>query len=324
VGRNRLEPIGIIVCATLMGIASVQVIWESVAKLIEGTIGGKNTTDLMPVVDEALVILMTSAIVIKFFLFVVCNRLRVESDSMMVLAEDHRNDVLSNSMALSSAYVSYRFANLWWFDPVGGISISLYICINWLFVAQEQAALLEGAAAEPDFLEQVRHISNSFHDKMFVDVVRAYHFGKRYLVEVEVVLPGSMTVVDAHDISLDLQKKIERLENVERAFVHVDYQTRDEDEHKAAYMPTPTTSPSGLRAESDLESVTSSIDLEEEIQVLGDVFDKAKPSGGITTLKHHTHIRHHRSNHVSHQHNKHRRHEEQPLLPREESNGNAR
>lgn len=313
VGRNRLEPIGIIVCATLMGIASVQVIWESTATLIKGTIGGENTDSLIPSVSEALVVLMSSAIVIKLVLFIVCNRLRADSDSMMVLAEDHRNDVLSNSMALASAYASYKLAGLWWVDPAGGILISIYICVNWLFVAQEQAMLLEGAAAEPNFLEQVRNLSNTFHDKMFVDVVRAYHFGKCYLVEVEVALPGTMTVVDAHDISLDLQKKIERLENVERAFVHVDYQTRDEDEHKAAYTPTPNTSPSGMRADSDLESVTSSIDLEEEIQVLGDVFDKAKPG---TTLKHHAHIRHHRSAHKSthKSHHRTRTEQERPLL----------
>ena len=37
----------------------------------------------------------------------------------------------------------------------------------------------------------------------------------------EIVLPGHLTVVESHDLALDLQHKIERIEDVERAFVHV-------------------------------------------------------------------------------------------------------
>lgn len=40
-------------------------------------------------------------------------------------------------------------------------------------------------------------------------------------VEMEIVLPGDMTVRESHDIALALQHKIESLEDVERAFVHV-------------------------------------------------------------------------------------------------------
>jgi divalent metal cation (Fe/Co/Zn/Cd) transporter len=40
-------------------------------------------------------------------------------------------------------------------------------------------------------------------------------------VEMEIVLPGTMTVMESHDIALALQHKIESLEDVERAFVHV-------------------------------------------------------------------------------------------------------
>lgn len=48
----------------------------------------------------------------------------------------------------------------------------------------------------------------------------------------EVVLPGSMTVIESHDVALALQHKIEGLSDVERAFVHVDHQGRDGLEHK--------------------------------------------------------------------------------------------
>ena len=49
------------------------------------------------------------------------------------------------------------------------------------------------------------------------------------------MLPGSMTVIDSHDIALALQHKIEAMTDVERAFVHVDHQERDGLEHKVSH-----------------------------------------------------------------------------------------
>jgi hypothetical protein len=62
-------------------------------------------------------------------------------------------------------------------------------------------------------------------------VVRAYHFGPKYLVELEIVMPANMTLAESHDVGIRLQHKIEALEQVERCFVHTDYQKRDVDDH---------------------------------------------------------------------------------------------
>ncbi|KAF0691005.1 Aste57867_17694 [Aphanomyces stellatus] len=92
--------------------------------------------------------------------------------------------------------------------------------------------------ADSDFIDRVRAIADAHHPKLKSDIVRAYHFGNNFLVrptplvELEVVLPKDMSVQESHDISLALQIKVEALEEVERAFVHVDYQSRDYDEHK--------------------------------------------------------------------------------------------
>ncbi len=56
-----------------------------------------------------------------------------------------------------------------------------------------------------------------------IDTVRAFHFGTSFLVEVEVILPESMSLKQAHDIGNRLQTKLECIPEVERAFVHLDY-----------------------------------------------------------------------------------------------------
>ena len=45
---------------------------------------------------------------------------------------------------------------------------------------------------------------------------RAYHFGSRLLVEVDIVLPEDMPLRESHDIGESLQIAIENLDNVER------------------------------------------------------------------------------------------------------------
>ena len=90
----------------------------------------------------------------------------------------------------------------------GAVLISLYIIWSWALITKEQLDKLVGHTAPEEFLEEVASMAGNHHEGMEVDVVRAYHFGERYTVEVEVILPGDMTVMQSHDIALDLQHKV--------------------------------------------------------------------------------------------------------------------
>lgn len=85
--------------------------------------------------------------------------------------------------------------------------------------------MLTGHTARPDFLKKLTWIALNHHEKIkFIDTVRAFHFGSNFLVEVDIVLPEDMTHREAHDIGESLQVKLEKLADVERAFVHLDYE----------------------------------------------------------------------------------------------------
>lgn len=64
-----------------------------------------------------------------------------------------------------------------------------------------------------------------------LDTVRAWHSGPRLIVEIDVVMDAGQTLKETHDIAEELQMKIETLPNVERAYVHVDYETSHAPEH---------------------------------------------------------------------------------------------
>jgi hypothetical protein len=57
-----------------------------------------------------------------------------------------------------------------------------------------------------------------------VDTVRAFHLANGFMVEVDIVLPYDMLLRDAHDIGEALQLRLESIEDVERAYVHLDFE----------------------------------------------------------------------------------------------------
>lgn len=58
-----------------------------------------------------------------------------------------------------------------------------------------------------------------------IDTVRAYYCGPRLIVEVDIVMDKDDRVEVAHDTAEALQIKLEKLPTVERAYVHIDYET---------------------------------------------------------------------------------------------------
>lgn len=80
-------------------------------------------------------------------------------------------------------------------------------------------------------------LAEHFDGRMVVDTCRAYHFGPKFLVELEVVMPQHTLLKESHDLGMELQYEIEAREEVERCFVHIDYETRPYDEHVVSKVP---------------------------------------------------------------------------------------
>ncbi|CAL8462983.1 g2517 [Coccomyxa elongata] len=229
VGRTRLETVGVVACAIIMTIATIEVIQSAAEDLIAGFVRGE-----LPVLDMGplMYAILGAATVVKVVLFIYCFALKGQSDSMLALAEDHSNDIVSNLGAIACGAIASISPTVWWVDSVGAILISLYIIWSWARILQGQVNKIVGIGAPVEFVSTLEGLANAHHENMAVDVIRAYHFGARFIVEVEVIMPANMSVRESHDIALQLQHRVEGFDEVERAFVHVDYERRDEPEHK--------------------------------------------------------------------------------------------
>jgi len=225
VGRTRLEPVGIIFMAAVMAMAAVEILRDSIVELVTFA----SETPEQPDVSFLALFGMALAATLKFFLYLYTRKLR--NPITNALAEDARNDVLTNLTALGAFGVAAESESLWFFDQVGAILLSIYIIFTWVDVGREQTRKLTGITASEDQIEEIRDVI-AWHDRLQLDRLRAYHIGRCLMVEIEAVMPPETYLREVHDESLSLQQHVEKLKFVERCFVHVDYEHRDYDEHK--------------------------------------------------------------------------------------------
>ncbi|PAV22804.1 CDF-like metal transporter [Pyrrhoderma noxium] len=225
VGGSRLETIGNIVYGFLMGSVNLIVIVESVLKVAQHDGDELNKFHLPSLIAVA------AALGVKFVLFLYCFGIRKSSSQVLVLWEDHRNDLFINGFGLLMSAGGSKWK--WWLDPIGAIIIALGVIISWGHTIYRQFELLAGKSAPYDFLKLITYKAMTFSDTIEkVDTIRAYHSGPEYFVEIDVVMAADTPLWKAHDLSQQLQDKIEVLPNVGRAFVHVDHETTHTPEHR--------------------------------------------------------------------------------------------
>ncbi|XP_010497768.1 PREDICTED: metal tolerance protein 10-like isoform X2 [Camelina sativa] len=224
IGKRRMQPVGIIVFASVMATLGLQVLLESGRQLVAKSGIHMNSTE-----EKWMIGIMVSVTIVKFLLMLYCRGF--QNEIVRAYAQDHLFDVVTNSIGLATAVLAVKF--YWWIDPSGAILISLYTIATWARTVLENVHSLIGRSAPPDFLAKLTFLIWNHHEQIkHIDTVRAYTFGTHYFVEVDIVLPEDMRLQEAHNIGETLQEKLEQLAEVERAFVHIDFEFTHRPEHK--------------------------------------------------------------------------------------------
>ncbi|KAJ5774765.1 hypothetical protein N7457_009661 [Penicillium paradoxum] len=223
-GKARIETAGNICFCFLMTAVSFIIIAFSIRELVTGSDNETQSFHLPSVIAVAV------AFATKFALFLYCWALRNQVSQIRILWEDHRNDLFINGFGILTSVGGSKLR--WWIDPMGAIILSVLVCVLWLHSAYGEFQLLIGVTADTNMQQLITYISMT-HSPLItaIDTVRAYTSGPRLLVEVDVVMDPEASLRATHDVAEELQIKLESLPDVERAYVHVDYETTHKPEH---------------------------------------------------------------------------------------------
>lgn len=223
-GKARIETAGNIVFCFIMTAVSFILIAFSIQELARGSV--EETKDF----HLPSVIAVTVAFCTKLALFLYCWALRNQYSQVRILWEDHRNDLFINGFGVLTSVGGSKLR--WWLDPSGAIILSVLISILWLRTAYSEFQLLIGITADTETQQLITYVSMTHSDRIKqIDTVRAWHSGPRLVVEVDVVMDPDESLRVSHDVAEELQMKLESLPDVERAYVHCDFETTHKPEH---------------------------------------------------------------------------------------------
>ena len=142
-------------------------------------------------------------------------------------AYHHRVDSLTALVALLTIVGSNFLNNASWLDPVGGLVISLMVVqAGW---GNTRASILELADAGVDdemkdkvsraVVRALEERKLDFGSEVIVRQVQGMKGGQNHLMDVELGVPGSWSVVQAREVELYVRQELAKVRGVKRVRV---------------------------------------------------------------------------------------------------------
>lgn len=219
-GKARVSIVGILVFSILMACCALYIIIQCLMSLAAHECAPKTTSIALCVMKHTITTKLIMAVVYRCLHHPITD----------TLADDHRNDVLTNSFGMFMYWGGEKLA--WWMDSVGGIVLSMFVLISWCGNAAENAKKLIGESASDELVRDITYVSAS-HSQLIKSVERVLTFqvGPQYITEVHIIVSNDLATEVSHRVGETLQLKLEHFPEIERAFVHVDVENHNRFEH---------------------------------------------------------------------------------------------
>ncbi len=195
------------------GIVGFTIITQSVGRLFSGEQIEKG---LIPIV----LLLVVMVIKLGMYIYVRVVAVRARSTALMASAMDHRNDVLISAAVLVGVVVS----NLGYpiFDPIVAIVVGLWIIWAGFNIGRANIKYLMGEAPPEELVERIRTKAKDVQGVLGLNDVFAHYVGTAVEIEVHINVDSRITIEEAHGIGKKVQWAIEDMEEISRAFIHID------------------------------------------------------------------------------------------------------
>ncbi|MEE9543084.1 MAG: cation diffusion facilitator family transporter [Thermodesulfobacteriota bacterium] len=212
-GHSRAEPVAGLIVAILAGILGFELIRNSVERFFTGTHVTVSTfTLVVPVVT----------IIVKLLMSWYFKRTAkaVRSSAIMASSVDSLMDVFVSGAALVGILgVAFGYPTL---DPAAGFVISLWIIYTGYKIGLENIDYLMGRAPAPELMEEIKKAALAVDKVKGLNTVRAHYVGNFIHVEIHIEVDKLMSTEDSHAVSDAVEISLDRLDAVDRSFVHID------------------------------------------------------------------------------------------------------
>ncbi|MCF6159524.1 MAG: cation transporter [wastewater metagenome] len=212
-GHHRAEPIAGLVVAIFAGILGFEILHTSLFNLFK--------PHEYKFSYYAIAVLLIS-IGTKFFMSGYLKGIgrKINSPALLASAIDSRNDVYVSAAALVGIVSGfYGYPNV---DNIAAALISFWIVYMGYKIGIKNIDYLMGKQPELNIMEEIKRKATTVSGVVGVHDVRAHYVGNYIHVEIHISLDKYLTLVQAHEIGKNVQREVESIESIHKAFVHID------------------------------------------------------------------------------------------------------
>ena len=211
-GHGKAEYIFSMFIAISMIVVSFKLLFDSIFVLINGS---------NLVFSWLLVIVCVITIIVKLSLYLYTSKLAKKYNNILLDAnkKDHFNDCIVTSFTLIS--VLFTLINVYWFDSIVGIGISVWICFTGIKIFAESYNVLMDISIDEKTKEIILDIAHSYKEIEKMDEISSSPVGYQYLVVLTIYVDGNMSTFESHKLADQLENNVTSLEKVYKAIVHV-------------------------------------------------------------------------------------------------------
>ena len=168
-----------------------------------------------------LVIVCVFTIITKLILFCYTKKAYKKHPNILLEAnmKDHRNDCIITTFTLISVLLT--LLDIYWFDSIVGIGISIWICYTGVTIFVESYNVLMDISVDDKTKDLILDITRSYKEIQKIDDIISTPVGDKYLVFLTISLDGNMSTFESHNLADSLETNINALDKIYKTFVHV-------------------------------------------------------------------------------------------------------
>ena len=212
-GHNAAQPIAVFLIALFTGIVGINVVEESIKRIISPE---------KIHVNETVYIVLIITVIVKIILTRYQSRVgnKFKSPALKASAVDSLNDVLATSLSIIAIFlIGLGFPYV---DGIAGIIIAFFIFKSGYEIAKENLDYLMGRSAGEHLILEIANRALSIDGVVGMNDLRSHYVGNKFHIEIHIEVDKDISTEISHDIGKKVKYAIQDIEEIQQVFVHID------------------------------------------------------------------------------------------------------
>ena len=213
-GHGKAEYIFSMLISISMMIVAIKLLYDSIISIINGN---------KLIFSWKLVIICFITIITKLILYLSTKNIYKKTDSLLIKSNmiDHRNDMII-TLFTTVAVILTTF-NIYFFDGIVGIGISVWILITGIKIYKESYDVLMDTSIDNKTKNIILKISRSYDEIKRIGNFYSIPIGYKYIVVITIFVNGDLKTKNSHEITEEIEKEVKsKISKIDQLIVHVE------------------------------------------------------------------------------------------------------